>query len=393
MSIKIDKMLFTPVRLGAVSLKHRVVMPAMSRLRAHWPSAVPSNLMLEYYSQRASDGGLIITEATAVSPSARAYHTGPGLYSAEQISSWRRITDAVHAKGGVIFVQFSHAGRATSTKLIDIDPVAASVDPSYWENKSIVVSAPEGFVQPSPHRALSKAGIQEIIEQYRVAAENAKRAGFDGVEILAGNAHLVEQFLHDSSNKRTDEYGGSFENRARFLFEILEALSGVWNSERIGVRISPSSVFAAMGDSDPHGLYGHLAARLNEFDLAYLHVIEPRISGADTVAEGQNPVASLQLGKIFDGTIIAAGGFSPETAETALNSGIASLVSFGRHFTSNPDLPYRIEHDLPLTPYDRSTFYAFDARGYTDFDPYPKVNGEVATLSKLEMSGDTGTSR
>jgi len=379
MVAKTEKKLFTPVKIGAIQLKHRVVLPAMSRLRAHWPSAVPSDLMRDYYSQRASDGGLIITEANAVSPSARAYHTGPGIYSEEQVESWKRITDAVHAKGATIFIQFSHAGRATSTKVIEIDPVAPSVDPAYWANKNIVVSAPEGFVLPSPHKALDVTGIREIVEQFRTAAENAKRAGFDGIEILAGNAHLVEQFLHDGSNKREDNYGGSFENRSRFLTEILEAVTTVWSADRVGVRISPSSVFGAMGDSDPHGLYGYLAERLNDFGLAYLHIIEPRISGADTVAEGQDPVAALHLGQIFRGMVIAAGGFSPESAENTVTSGVASLIAFGRYFTSNPDLPYRIEHNLPLTPYDRSTFYAFDSRGYTDFKTYAEAKaGEAA---------------
>ncbi|HET9787722.1 MAG TPA: hypothetical protein VFP47_11335, partial [Pyrinomonadaceae bacterium] len=237
-----------------------------------------------------------------------------------------------------------------------------------------VVSTPSGFTLPSPHRALEVGEIRAIVDQYRVAAENAKRAGFDGVEILAGQAHLVEQFLHDSSNKRNDDYGGSFENRERFLMEILETVTKAWDANRVGVRISPSSVFAGMGDSNPRPLYRHLAERLNNFGLAYLHIIEPRISGADTVAEGEGPVAALELGKIFQGTIIAAGGFTPATAEAAVTNGLASLISFGRHFTSNPDLPYRIENDLPLTPYDRSTFYAFDAHGYTDYPTYEEAH-------------------
>jgi N-ethylmaleimide reductase len=249
-------------------------------------------------------------------------------------------------------------------------PVSASVNPAYWENKSVVVSTPGGFTLPSPHKALEAKGIRAIVEQFRLTAENAKSAGFDGIEILAGQAHLVEQFLHDSSNQRTDEYGGSFENRGRFLIEILNAVTTVWDANRVGVRISPSSVFAGMGDSDARALYRDLAERLNVFGLAYLHVIEPRISGADTVAEGEGPVASSELGKIFKGTMVAAGGFTPATAEAAVTNGLASLISFGRYFTSNPDLPYRIKNDLPLTPYDRNTFYAFDARGYTDWPVY-----------------------
>lgn len=365
-----QKKLFTPVQIGPLRFKHRIVLPPLSRLRAHWPTAVPSSLMRDYYRQRASDGGLVMAEGTAVSPVGLAYHTGPGLWNSEQTAGWKQITDAVHAKGGFMFVQLTHAGRATSSVLTKVMPVSASVNPDYWENKSVVVSTPNGFTLPSPHRALELEQIREIVDQFRNAAEHAKRADFDGIEILAGQAHLVEQFLHDTSNNRRDDYGGSFNNRERLLFEILEEVTKVWNVNRVGVRISPSSVFAGMGDSNPRPLYRHLAERLNSFGIAYLHVIEPRISGADTVTEGQEPIAASELGKIFRGTVIAAGGFTPETAEIAVIRGIGSLISFGRYFTSNPDLPYRIENGLALTPYDRNSFYAFDARGYTDWPVY-----------------------
>jgi N-ethylmaleimide reductase len=370
MAMSGQKKLFTPVSLGAFTLKHRVMLPPLSRLRAQWPSAVPTDIMREYYTQRASDGGLIVAEAAAVLPAGRAYHTAPGIWSDDQVRGWKRVTDEVQAKGGVMFVQLTHAGRATSSAIGDVLPVSASVDPSFWSNENIVVSTPNGFALPSPHRALEVSDIQDIVEHYRAAALNAKRAGFDGVEILAGQGHLIEQFLHDSTNKRTDSYGGSIENRTRFLCEILKAVTEVLGSDRVGVRISLSSVFNGMGDSNPQALYRDLVARLNVFDLAYLHIIEPRISGADTVAEAQGPVASLELGKLFQGTVIAAGGFTPESAEAAVTAGVANLIAFGRHFTSNPDLPFRIEHDLPFTPYDRSTFYAFDAKGYTDFATY-----------------------
>jgi N-ethylmaleimide reductase len=372
------KNLFTPVRIGAVELKHRVVHPPMSRLRGIWPSALPSDLMFDYYTQRASDGGLMMTEANAVSPIGRAYHTGPGLYSDEQATAWRRITDAVHAKGGIFFAQFTHAGRATGAGITEVAPITASVDPVFWTNENIVVSTPEGLVLPSPHRALETDEIAGIVDQFRIAAVNAKRAGFDGVEILAGNGHLVEQFLHDGSNKRDDRYGGSIENRTRFLTEILDAVTAVWGADRVGVRISPSSVFNGMGDSDPHALYGYLAARLNAFGLAYLHIIEPRISGADTVDAAEAPVAAMHLGQIFKAPIIAAGAFTPDTAEEAVASGLATLIAFGRPFTSNPDLPKRIELGLPLTPYDRNTFYAFDAKGYTDFPEFEQPVVETA---------------
>jgi N-ethylmaleimide reductase len=365
-----DKHLFTEIRVGEMKLKHRVVMPATSRLRAQWPSSVPSELMLEYYTQRASDGGLIIAESSAVSPAGRAYHTGPGLYSEAQVTGWRRITDAVHRKGSSILAQITHAGRATSSEIIGVPPVSASVDPSFWADKAIVVSGPNGFTLPSEHRSLEVSEISEIVDQFSSAAQNAKLAGFDGVEILAGQGHLVEQFLQDRSNKRTDLYGGSIENRERFLIEVLGAVVSVLGAECVGVRISPSSTFSHMGDSNPRAFFNHLAERLNSFGLAYLHIIEPRISGADTVSDTEPPIAAEELGKYFHGPIIAAGGFTAETAERAIRDGLASLIAFGRFFTSNPDLPFRLKNELPLTPYDRSTFYAFDAKGYTDFPVY-----------------------
>jgi N-ethylmaleimide reductase len=362
--------LFSPVKIGAFSLKHRIVLPPLSRLRAHYPTAVPSDLMRDYYAQRASDGGLVIAEATAVSSAARSYHSAPGLYSDEQVAGWKQVTDAVHAKGGLAVVQLTHAGRATSVLLSGAQPVSASVNPDFLDNKDVVVTTPDGLTSPSAHRALDVSEIHAIIDQFRTAAENARRAGFDGVEILAGQGHLVEQFLQNSSNKRTDEYGGSIENRARFLFEIVGTVSKVWGADRIGVRISPSSTFNGMGDSDPRALFRGVAKGLNDYGIAYLHVIEPRISGDYAITEGQEPVASQELSKIFSGSVIAAGGFTPQSAEAAVAEGLADAISIGRHFTSNPDLPFRIQHDLPLTPYDRSTFYAFDAKGYSDWKSY-----------------------
>jgi N-ethylmaleimide reductase len=362
--------LFTPVRVGATSLIHRIVMPPMSRLRAEWPSGVPSGLMLEYYGQRASDGGLIFTEATAVGASARGYRGAPGIYNDEQVVGWKRITDAVHAKGGYMFAQLWHAGRTTHVAVTGEQPVTASVDPAYWADPNILVVTPAGFSQPSPHRALETAEIAGIVEQYRAAALNAKKAGFDGVELMAANGHLIDQFLQDNSNKRTDRYGGMIENRARLLFEAVEALVSVWGADRVGVRIAPSGTFNGMADKNPRTLFRYVAERLNDFKLAYLHVIEPRIKGGELIAEGQGPVAAQELSKVFHGPIIAAGGFEPDTAEATVGNRDASLIAFGRHFIANPDLPKRIQLGLPLNPYDRSTFYGFDARGYTDYPKY-----------------------
>jgi N-ethylmaleimide reductase len=312
--------LFTPVQVGAISLKHRIVMPPLSRLRAEWPSGVPSDLMLEYYSQRASDGGLIFTEATAIAASGRGYRGAPGIYSDEQVMGWKRITDAVHAKGGYMFAQLWHAGRTTHVAVTGQEPVTASVDPAYWADPSFLVVTPDGFSQPSPHRALETAEIAGIIEQYRAAALNAKKAGFDGVELMAADGHLIDQFLQDNSNKRTDRYGGTIENRARLLFEVVEALVAIWGADRVGVRMAPSGTFNGMADSNPRAPFRYVAERLNDFKLAYLHVIEPRINGGELIAEGQGPVATQELSRVFHGPIIAAGGFEPDTAEaTAVN--------------------------------------------------------------------------
>jgi len=373
--------LFTPIQIGAITLKHRVVMPPLSRLRAQWPSGVPSDLNLEYYSQRASDGGLIFTEATAISPTGRGYRGAPGIYSDEQVAGWKRVTDAVHAKGGRMFVQLWHAGRTTHIATTGEEPVTASVDPSYWADPEMLVVTPDGFSQPSPHRALETAEIAAVIEQYRAAAANAKRAGFDGVELMAANGHLIDQFLQDNSNKRTDRYGGSIENRARLLFEAAEALISVWGADRVGVRLAPSGTFNGMADSDPRTLFRYVAERLNNLKLAYLHIIEPRIKGGDLIAEGMGPVAAQELGQIFKGPIIAAGGFEPDTAEAAVANGVASLIAFGRQFIANPDLPKRIKLGLPLNRYDRSTFYGFDARGYTDYPTYEEVEADQAEVA------------
>jgi N-ethylmaleimide reductase len=367
MDSSVSKKLFTPVQIGPFKLKHRVVMPPMSRLRAQPGTGIPSDLMLEYYSQRASDGGLLLTEATAIAPTARGYYHAPGLYSGKQVTGWKRITDAVHAKGGCMFTQLWHAGRTTHDSITGAQPVTASVDPTYWADKSIVVDTQDGFLQTSPHRALETTEIPNILEQYRAAAFNAKAAAFDGVELMAANGHLLDQFLQDNSNKRTDQYGGSIENRARLLVEVVGTLAEVWGAGRVGVRLAPSGTFNRMADSNPQTLFRHVAERLNSFGLAYLHLIEPRVRGGETIAEMQAPVAARELSKIFQGPVIAAGGFNPDTAEAAISDGDASMIAFGRHFIANPDLPKRIELGLPLNLYDRSTFYGYDARGYTDY--------------------------
>jgi N-ethylmaleimide reductase len=366
----VQKKLFTPVQIGPITLKHRVVMPPMSRLRAQPGTGIPSDLQREYYTQRASEGGLIITEATAIAASARGYYHAPGLYADEHVVGWKRITDAVHAKGAYFFTQLWHAGRTTHISITGSQPVTASVDPAYWADTSITVDTSDGFKPTSPHRALETAEIATILEQYRSAAQNAKLAGFDGVELMAANGHLMDQFLQDNTNKRTDQYGGTVENRMRLLVEVVQTLTEVWGANRVGVRLAPSGTFNRMGDSNSRALFRSVAERLNDFGLAYLHLIEPRVRGGETIAEAQAPIAAQELSKIFKGPVIAAGGFNPETAEASIANGDAGLIAFGRHFIANPDLPRRIEFGLPLNPYDRSTFYGYTARGYTDYPTY-----------------------
>src|SRR5580692_1228366 len=375
MNVTMKNGLFSPVELESTRLKHRVVMAPLTRSRSVQPDDAPGDLMLEYYTQRASDGGLIISEAAQLSLASRGWHGAPGMYSDAQVDGWKKIIDAVHTKGGHIFAQLWHPGRFSHVSLTGGEaPVSASVDPEYWQNPSRLISTPSGWIQPSPHRALEKSEITGVVEDYGKAVERAKSAGFDGVEVHAGNGYLIDQFLQDGSNKRTDEYGGSIENRCRLLFEVVEAMISAWASDRISVRITPSGTFNAMSDSNPEALHAHVVEGLNRFGLAYLHVIEPRMSGSLMIRENYPPVASQRARKIFKGKIIANGGFEPDTAAAAIAQGDADAIAFGRYFVSNPDLPRRIREGLPLAAYDRDTFYTFEAKGYID---YPFYNSAV----------------
>jgi len=374
MSDKKPDALFTAVQLGLLQLKHRVVMAPLTRSRSIQPDSVPGNLMREYYEQRTSDGGLIISEATNISLTSRGWLGSPGLYSDQQVEGWKRIVSAVRAKGGHMFAQLWHTGRSSHTAMTGgATPVSASVDSGYWQHPSHLVSIPSGWVQPSPHRALLAAEIGAIVQDYRRAAERAMDAGFEGVELHAANGYLVDQFLQDGSNKRTDEYGGSIENRSRFLFQILTALISVWGADRVAVRLGPKGTWNGMSDSNPDALFSSLAEKLNDYGLAYLHIIEPRIGGSDLIHDSQGPVASEKLRHIFNGKLIAAGGFEPASAEQIVADGTVDAVAFGRHFVSNPDLPIRIREGLQLFAYDRGTFYTFSKHGYTDYPVYDAV--------------------
>ncbi len=366
MNITNRPLLFTPIEVGAMRLLHRVVMAPLTRQRSELPGDIPSALMVEYYTQRASEGGLIISEAATVGLTARGYLGAPGIYSDEQVAGWKQVTDAVHEKGGRMFLQLWHVGRVGHVDLTGgVPPVGPSVVP--FEGVAFTAN---GWVPVSPNRALETGEIPGVIEAFRAGAERAKAAGFDGVELHSGNGYLLDQFLQDGSNKRTDAYGGPVENRARLLLEATEAAVSVWGGERVGVRLSPSTKFNGMSDSDPDATFGYVAEQLNRHGLAYLHVVEPRVKGNVTLEEGAPPVAAERLRKIFKSKIIAAGGFEPDTAEAVIEKGDADLVAFGRYFIANPDLPKRIMLGLPLNGYDRATFYGGDAHGYTDYPFY-----------------------
>jgi N-ethylmaleimide reductase len=355
--------LFSTTEVGPYRLSHRVVMAPLTRMRSN-PGDIPSDLMVEYYTQRASEGGLIISEATPVSTRGNGYAGAPGIYSDGQISGWRRVTDAVHAKGGRIFQQLWHVGRQSH---VDLQPNGeAPVAPSAIAAEGYAYTK-RGEAPFSIPRALELHEIPDIIEEFRSGAERALRAGFDGVEIHGANGYLPDQFLQDGTNKRTDEYGGGIENRARFLLEVTQAAISVWGADRVGVRLSPSSTYGSMSDSDAPATFGYAATQLDRLGIAYLHVVEPRIKGTEDIAHGQAPIAAQHLRPKFSRALIAAGGFKADTAAAIIAAGDADLVAFGRHFISNPDLPERLRKGLPLNRYDRSTFYGGDARGYTDY--------------------------
>lgn len=360
-------MLFTRTQVGPYPLGHRVVMAPLTRMRTD-ANNVPGDLMVDYYAQRASSGGLLISDATSVSPMGFAYVGAPGIYTEAHARGWRSVTEAVHAKGGLIFLQLWHAGRqAHPANIGGAQPVAPSAIRAYEHSAIHDGSGQVIEVEQVVPRALALDEISGVIEEFRVAATLAKQAGFDGVELHAANGYLPDQFLQDGSNRRTDAYGGSLENRARFLFEVLDAIASVWNVDQIAIRLSPGSSYGTMSDSDPHATFGYVARRLDEYGFAYLHVVEPRVRGNDDIAAAASSVSAKDLRRVFKGTLIAAGGFTADSAHRIIEAGDADLVAFGRLFISNPDLPERLRVGALLNRYDRATFYGGDARGYTDY--------------------------
>lgn len=358
--------LFTPVTVGRMHLAHRVVHAPVTRLRANADDSV-SDIMITYYSQRASAGGLIITESAHTSLESRGYLGAPGIYEDLHIPGWQKVTEAVHAKGGKIFMQIAHDGRQSHVDMSNgKSPIAPSVVP--FEGLSLTKN---GWVPVSPHRAIAAAEIPALVEEFRMAAQRALVAGFDGVELHNANGYLADTFLQDGTNKRTDDYGGTIEKRTRLPLELVNALISVWGADRVGVRISPSGKWGSISDSNPEATFTYYVQQLNKLGLAYLHIIEPRVMGTETLDASQPAVAAAFLRPHFSGCIMVAGGFSRGSAAAIIEKGDADLVAFGRFFTSNPDLPERLRLDLPLTPYYRDAFWGGDERWYTDFPNYP----------------------
>ncbi len=353
--------ILSPFKLGPLQLPNRAVMAPMTRNRAGHGN-VPGPLNATYYAQRAS-AGLIISEATQISPQGVGYPGTPGIHSAEQIAGWKSVTAAVHAAGGRMFLQLWHVGRIShpSLQLDGALPVAPSaIAPT---GQAMTLDGMKPFVTP---RALETKEIAGIVEDYRRAARNARDAGFDGVELHSANGYLIDQFLRDGSNRRTDRYGGSALNRARFLIEVVEAMVGEWAAERVGVRLSPTNPFNDMADSNPAATFAVAVAEVNRFGLGYLHIVEPAAS--DPVAAGQVPDITF-FRKLWHGALMGNKGYDLARANAVIQTGAADLVSFAILFLANPDLPVRFRRGGPFNPPDRKTFYGGAAAGYTDYPP------------------------
>jgi N-ethylmaleimide reductase len=349
--------LFTPTRVGPFELNNRIVMAPLTRSRAG-AGNVPTQLNALYYAQRAS-AGFIISEATQIAPEGQGYISTPGIHSAEQVEGWKCVTKAVHVANGHIVLQLWHVGRISHSSF---QPGGmAPVAPSAIQPKGQAFTA-KGFEPIPTPRALETEEIPRIVQQYAQAARNAMAAGFDGVEVHAANGYLIDQFLQDRTNKRTDQYGGSIENRTRFLMEAVDAVTAAVGAERTGVRISPQNRMNDIADSDPQALFDYVAERLSAKGLAYLHIIEGDTSGAVVP-----PFDYMKLKRLFGGTVIVNNGFNKERANKALAEGRADLVAFGNPFIANPDLVVRLFLDAPLAPVNRETLYGGADQGYTDY--------------------------
>ncbi|XHY22412.1 N-ethylmaleimide reductase [Vibrio sp. NH-UV-68] len=359
--------LFQPIKLGKLELKNRIVMPPMTRSRATQPGNCANDMMAAYYAQRAS-AGLIVAEGTQISPLGQGYAWTPGIYSEEQIAGWKKVTDAVHAKQGTIFAQLWHVGRVTHPDNTGGErPISSSALKA--QNVKVFVDNGQqepGFVDVVEPREMSKQDIQEVIEQYRQAALNAIEAGFDGVELHAANGYLINQFIDSEANNRTDEYGGSIENRLRFLAQVVAAMTDAIGADRVGVRLAPFTSLNGTVDKTPVETYTAAAALLNKLNVVYLHIAE-----VDWDDAPETPIEFKQaIRQAYQGTIIYAGRYDSDKAAQAINDGLADMIGFGRPFIANPDLPNRIKHDYPLATHDPATLFGGAEQGLVDYPEY-----------------------
>ncbi len=348
--------LFSPLKVGDLEVANRMVMAPMTRNRADQNNA-PHDLNATYYQQRAT-AGLIITEASQVSPEGVGYPATPGIYSEEQVTGWKKVVDAVHARGGHIFIQLWYCGRISHPDLLPNNQTPVAPSAIKPEGDAFTYEGLKPFETP---RALETEEIKHIVSQYKHAAASAKQAGFDGIEVHAANGYLIDQFLRDGSNQRTDEYGGSDENRMRLLNEVLDAVCEIWPANRVGVRLTPENSFNSMSDSDPQKHFAYFINELSKRRLAYLHILE-----GDMMTKERN-VDYRALRNKFDGVYMANNAYDKQRAEQALANGDADLVAFGVPYLANPDLVYRFQNDLPLNEADQDTFYGGDEKGYTDY--------------------------
>ncbi|WCJ34869.1 12-oxophytodienoate reductase 1 [Euphorbia peplus] len=354
--------LLTPYKMGNFNLSHRVVLAPLTRQKSY--RNVPQPHAILYYSQRTSKGGLLIAEATGVSDTAQGYSDTPGIWTKEHVEAWKPIVDAVHAKGGVFFCQIWHCGRVSNTGFqpngqAPISSTDRGLTPQIRSNKIDVA-------QFTPPRRLRTDEIPQIVNDFRIAARNAIEAGFDGVEIHGAHGYLIDQFMKDSVNDRTDEYGGSLENRCRFALQVVEAIVNEIGADKVGIRLSPFADYSEAGDSNPKALGLYMAESLNKYGILYCHMVEPRMITVGDKSETRDSLVPMR--KAFKGTFIAAGGYDREDGNKALEENRADLIAYGRIFLANPDLPKRFELDAPLNKYNRATFYTSDpVIGYTDY--------------------------
>jgi N-ethylmaleimide reductase len=376
--------LLSSLQVGDLRLAHRVVLAPLTRLRSTQPGDVPNALNAAYYGQRATQGGLLISEATHISRQGKGYPAAPGIHSAEQVEGWKLVTEAVHAKGGFIFLQLWHVGRVSHTSLHPETGLPVSASAIVIANGAKAFTAEFGQVEFETPRALELDELPCIVADYRRAAENAKAAGFDGVEIHSANGYLLDQFLEDKTNHRTDAYGGSIENRARLLLEVVDAAVDVWGKGRVGVRLSPYGKFSDMGDSSPVATFSYALEQLSQRGIAYTHLVEPRVGSAgsgDPIDDSQ-PRTSHIFRKAFTGVLISAGGYTAETAEETIAGHYADAVAFGRLFIANPDLPERFKVNAALNTPDRRSFYGGTEKGYTDYPTLEHSHEQVGAAAQ-----------